>query len=154
MKSKILFHDRKMVIPIETGFIAHDYGELMYILFDKPYCVLHFTGNCKYWVEISLQYMIDNLPKSGFMKCKRSAIINICYYKNFRKIESEIVMEDGARISLSKQNISDFKLMIKCLPNISPPCPACHRCTNLACENRLAFCRRRKTGTHNGPEME
>ena len=154
MKSKILFRDRKMMIHTETGFVAHYYGELMYVLFDKPYCVLHFTGNSKYWVEVSLQYMIDNLPESGFMKCKRSAIINICYNKSFKKIGSEIVMEDGARIKLSKQNIFDLKLIIKCLPNISPPCPVCHRCADHACESRLAFCRRKKTGSHSSPEME
>ena len=154
MKSKVLFYDRKMVIPIEIGIVTHYYGELMYILFDKPYCVLHFTGNTKYRVEVTLQSMIDNLPESGFIKCKRSAIINICYYKSFRKMGAEIVMEDGAKFKLSKQNVHDFKLIVRNLPNISPPCPACHSCKDNGCESRLAFCRRKKGAQHNNREME
>ena len=153
MKSKILFHDRKMVIPIETGCVTHYYGELIYILFDKPYCVLYFTGNIKYRVETSLRYMMDNLPELGFMKCKRSVIINICYYKSFRKIVPEVVMEDGASFKLSRQNVLDFKMMIKCLPNMSPPCPACHICADNDCGSRLAFCRRKKRH-HNWSGME
>jgi hypothetical protein len=32
MKSKIAFHDRKVIIRIETGTVTRYYGELMYIL--------------------------------------------------------------------------------------------------------------------------
>jgi len=45
MKSKIIFHDLKMEILVETGVIARYYGELMYIIYDAPYCWLYFTGN-------------------------------------------------------------------------------------------------------------
>ena len=63
MKSKIYFYDRKMLIPVKNGTITRYYGELMYIIFNKPYCELYFSGDTKYMIESSLQYMIENLPK-------------------------------------------------------------------------------------------
>ena len=90
MKYQILFHERKMGIAINTGVVFRHYGELMYVIFDKPYCVLYFTGSAKYKIEIPLQYIEDNLPEGIFMKCKRSAILNIFYCKEFKKISCSI----------------------------------------------------------------
>ena len=143
MKSKITFYDRKMAIPVETGIDARYYGELMYIIFDKPYCWLHFTGNTKYRVETTLQYMMNNLPKAAFIKCRRSAILNLCYFKSFRKLPQTIVMDDGATFKLSKQNVLDFKVMMSRLSRISPPCPVCYTCTNEECASRIVFCQRK-----------
>lgn len=139
MKTKFIFHHRKFVLAIETGFVSHYYGELMYIKFDKPYCLLHFTENIKYTIEIPLHYVMNNLPKAGFMRCNRSTIINLCYFTSFQKITSEIVMEDGAKFRLSRKNVLDFKLMMHNMPITSPPCSLCNRCTNDACEGRMFF---------------
>ena len=107
MKSKIAFLDRKMAISTETGIVFRLYDDLMYILFDKPYCLLHFTGNNKYMVHVSLKHMMDNLPKGAFMKCKRSAILNVHCCKEFRKISSKVVMA----IFRSRKAIFDFMVV-------------------------------------------
>ena len=125
MKSKIAFLDRKMAITAETGIVFRLYDDLMYILFDKPYCILHFTGNNKYMVGIRLQYVMDRLPKGSFIKCKRSAILNVHHCKEFRKNPPTAVMDDDKEIKLSQQNVLDFNWMIDCLSSTSPSCQVC-----------------------------
>ena len=144
MKQKILFYDRNMVIQVNQKLITHYYGELMYIKFEKPYCHLFFTGKNNYMVEIRLQTLIDNLPAAAFFKCKRSTIINLCYYKRFQKNPPIVVMADGKEIDLSKNNVPEFESRIESLPSLIPPCADCYTCPTADCENQALFCRRKK----------
>jgi len=139
MKSQILFYDRSMIIPTNRGHVTHFYGELMYIIFDKPYCVLHFAENVIYSVEIAIQHVMDNLPKAPFIKCERSAIVNLCYHKAFIRNTREIVMVNSERIKVSKQNVNDINSAIKNIPIISPPCPNCYTCRNDECERHIVL---------------
>ena len=141
MKSPILFYDRKMVIQTKDGYATHYYGELMYVLFDKPDCLLHFTENAKYRVEVTLQHIMDNLPKATFIKCKRSAIVNLCYHKSFIKTSREIIMDNSEIIKVSKQNVNDIYIAIKNLPIISPPNTHCYSCQNNECNTKILFSR-------------
>ena len=141
MKVNIVFHDRKMEIPVKSGIDIHYYGDLMYIKFDKPYCSLYFADKTKYTVEISLQSMKNNLPNATFMKCKRSAIVNLCYCKHLRTNPPGIVMEDGEKFKLSKQNVPEFRSKINNLAHISPPCPEFYKCRRDECESLGLFCR-------------
>ena len=125
MKSKIIFFDQKMAITTETGIVFRYYDDLMYILFDKPYCSLYFTGNVRYMAEVPLQYIMDNLPKTTFMICKRSAVLNICYCRELKKSTRMVEMEDGTEINLSKRNMLNFKWMIDNLSCISSHRPNC-----------------------------
>ena len=125
MKSKIAFLDQKMAISVESGIVLRLYDDLMYILFDKPYCLLHFTGNSRYIIQVPLQFMADNLPKDVFMKCKRSAILNVRYCKELKKTRQTVVMDDGTEIKLTQQNALNFKWMIENMSGSSPPCKCC-----------------------------
>ena len=135
MKSKIVFHDLKMEILIENGAIARYYSELMYVVHDAPYCWLHFTGKNRYRVAVSLRVMMNNLPEASFMKCKRSGIINVCYYKEFDHAKSIVVMEDGREFKLTKRNVVNFNSKRSNM-RFSLPCEKC--------ELLVYFCRKTK----------
>ena len=143
MKSKISFHDLKMSIPDKKGIDTHFYGDLMYIMVDKPYCDLFFAGNIKCHVEVSIKEMMNNLPKAGFIQCNRSAIANLCYMKRFNKNPRTLEMSDGTIIKLSSLNMYEFENILKSTPRISPPCRNCYICTEDECESRVVFCRRK-----------
>ena len=140
MKQKISFYDRKMIIPVKNGTDARYYGDLMFVLFDKPDCILHFADGEKYKVEVALKHVMEHLPKGVFLKCKRSAILNLCHFKQFRKKPPMITMNDGAKFSLTKQNAQEFMLIIDQLTRFSPPCPICYTCRHENCKNRTLFC--------------
>ena len=143
MKEKITFYDRKMMIESDSGFDIHYYGELMYIKFNKPDFDFYFTGNKNYTIEISLQYMLENLPPA-FTKCKRSAILNLCYIRHFRKKNPpKIIMDDGCEFKLSRKNVPEIDAKIKRLSRISPPCPVCYTCENIECDSQVVFCRQK-----------
>ena len=110
MKFNIVFHKQKMEISVKTGFIVHLYDELLYIVYDAPYCWLVLKGK-KYMVETSLQYIMDNLPKNDFFQCNRSVIVNINYCKEYRREESVIVMDDYEEIRLSRRRVKSFHMM-------------------------------------------
>jgi DNA-binding LytR/AlgR family response regulator len=108
-KRRILFHDLKMDVPVKKEFIERNYDELMYVLYDAPYCQLHFTDK-KIVIETSLQHLMENLPEIIFFQCSRSVIININYCKDFRKPEAVIVMRDKTELDLSRRRVKDFNM--------------------------------------------
>ena len=143
MAQKIVFHDKKMEIPVRNGADARYYGELMYIIYDAPYCKLRFADNTNYIVETTLQSILDNLPEAAFFKCNRSVVVNICFYKGYRLTPPVIVIDDGKEFNLSRRNVNGFINMKNSLPRISPPCPKCYTCKIEECENRILFTRRK-----------
>ena len=111
MKPKIAFHDRKMEIPFKTGFfvrIDKDYDELMYVIYELPYCWLHFCDSEKFNVEVSLQIMSASLPAGVFFQCNRSTIVNLYRCQEYDKEMAVIVMEDGSKHHLSRRRAKDF----------------------------------------------
>ena len=107
MKSVIVFHDRKMEILVKTGIVVRHYDELMYIVYDAPYCWLHFNDK-KYMVETSLQLFMGNLPQGDFFQCNRSVIINTRYYKEYIRADALIVMEDHSEFDLARRRVMAF----------------------------------------------
>ena len=154
MRTEILFFERKMAIPIKSGIVTRYYGELMYIKYDKPYCWLYFIKNNKFLVEFSIQELFDNLPEASFLKCKRSAILNICYLRSFTEDSMMAEMADGTTLNLSKKNVLTIREMIKNLSEISPQCPICYPCTDEKCESQILFCSRMKNRTSREHQKE
>ena len=142
MNSKIVFHDLKIEIADKTGFIVYYYGELMYIIYDAPYCWFYFADKTKYKIETTVQYLFDNLPEV-FFRCNRSSIINISYYKKFLINMNKLVMDDGKIFTLSRNNAIKFNTKRISLPRITPPCLNCYSC-KIECESMLAFCLKKK----------
>ena len=139
MKSKIVFHDLKMEIRIETGVISRYYGELMYIIYDAPYCWLYFTGRNRYRIIVTMKSLMNNLPEASFVRCKRSVILNVCYYKEYDHTKSMVIMEDDREFKLTQPNIMKFNTIRNKIPHNSPPCPRCYTCTEEKCESRMIF---------------
>ena len=112
MKSQIVFYDRKIEIPTETGFVVRNYDELIYIVYDAPYCWLYFAGSKKYKEEVTLRYMMEHLPEGTFFECNRSVILNIHHCKEYRKDKATVVMENDMAFSLARRRVKDFYKMI------------------------------------------
>jgi len=107
MSSKITFHDRKIDIPIRTGFLARYYDDIMYIIYDGVYCYLHCSDK-EYRIEASLKYLMDYLPKEIFFECNRSTIINIHYIKEYNRLDAFILMDDNRYFGLSRRRVKAF----------------------------------------------
>ena len=93
MKPPIVFRDRKIEIPVKTGFVTRNYDDLMYIVYNGVYCYIHCVDK-NYRVETSLKYLKDYLPRDVFFECNRSTIINIRSIKEYNRFDSVIKMKD------------------------------------------------------------
>lgn len=141
MSLHIKFYRRKMEISVENGVVARYYGDLMYAKYDDPYCWLHFSGDAKkYRVEVSLSYLLENLPHQPFFRCNRTDMINICHYAGYQENPAIVIMEDGAKFRLSFRHIALFKKQKAGLIRISPPCTPCYDCENKSCPDFGLFC--------------
>ena len=121
MNPKIVFYDLKMEITDGSKIVARCYSKLMYIIYDAPYCWLHFTDTKKCKVEISLQYMMQNLP-IAFIRCNRSVILNVRYFKEYDFTSLVVVMCDDVEFKLSRRNVKNFNAARFKLSRISPHC--------------------------------
>ena len=140
MKSKIKFCRRKFVIPIKSGEVALYYSNLMYAIYENPYCWLHFSGGEKYMVEVSVTELLKNLPIKPFFQCNRTDIINLCYYGSYEEEPSMVVLEDGTKFSLSIRRKPDFKKKKAELKRISPLCHPSSDSKNERCPDFGLFC--------------
>jgi len=101
MKPKIEFYRNKIVMPIKNGEVASYYSDLMYIKYKDSYCWLFFSGGQKYSLDISLAELLKNLPQKPFFRCKRTEVVNLCYYSEFRENPAVLILEYGSEFSLS-----------------------------------------------------
>lgn len=127
MKLNVKFYQKKIEIAVANGETTYYYSDLMYIKYDEPYCWLHFIDGKKHKVEVSLKYLLENLPQRPFFRCNRAEVVNLCYYKGIQKEPPAIFLENEAKsdivkFRLSVRNISSFKSKKAGLTCISPPC--------------------------------
>jgi len=140
MKPKIKFYRRKIEISTNDGEIARYYSDLMYAKYKDPYCWLHFSGGAKYRVEVSIRYLLKNLPSKPFFRCNRTDVINICYYREYKENPAMLILDDGAEFGLSIRNNTNFKRQKALLKRISPICHPCLENKNENCPDFLMFC--------------
>ena len=139
-KPKIKFYRRKIEILTDDGEVACYYSDLMYVKNKNPYCWLHFSGGTKYKVEVSIRYLLKNLPQNPFFRCNRTGIINICYYNEYKDDPPTEIMDNGTEFGISVRNVANFKKQKASLKRISPPCPPCLDCKNENCPDFWLFC--------------
>jgi len=140
MKSKIKFLSSKIIILTDKIEIAHYYRDLMYIEYIDKFCRLHFAGGAEYIVNISLAKLYENIPDKPFVRCNRTAVINIFYFHVYDKTVHEITLEDGAKFTLSKRNIAIFKKKLDYMKYVSLPGPDCAGCDEQNCSDFRFFC--------------
>ena len=140
MKSKVVFHRRKMEISKEKGIVARYYSELMYVRYTEPYCYLHFRDGVKYQLETTIDYLLKNLPKQPFFRCNRHEIINLCFFSEYKEEPFMVILEDGTGFKLSFRNVHAFKKQKTGMKCISPVCPHCSECNNENCSDFWLFC--------------
>ena len=148
MKTKIEFYDLQMLIFRKSEKVTHYYGELMYIRYEKPYCHLFFADKHNSWIEMSITTLMDYLPDSVFLMCKRSTIVNLCYFKRLTYDPLTIEMSDGEKFAISKANALDFNLMIETIQELSPSCPDCFACKP-DCKKQPLYCRQNNSSPRN-----
>jgi DNA-binding LytR/AlgR family response regulator len=67
-------------------------------------------------IKESMASLEQHLPK-GFFRCNPRAIINLCYFREYRYVKKVIVMENGMEFPVSRRKLRLFRSK---LPGLSP----------------------------------
>ena len=100
---------RKIILPINDGFLVEDVEQIMYLNAEGSYTTIHLASNKKVMVSKLLKEFEDMLPESDFCRIHHSTIININYVKKFYKGRGgEVEMANGEIMLISTRKKSDF----------------------------------------------
>jgi hypothetical protein len=124
---KIIFHEYKLeIIEKHTGYIYY-YGDIIYIIYDKPFCKIHFVDNSTFHICYPFNRLLKILPRI-FFQCKKSIIINLARMKQYNFKEMEIIMEDNTVFSLSYRRKNDFVKEKEGINRLTVPFKDCFLC--------------------------
>ncbi|MDR1666496.1 MAG: LytTR family transcriptional regulator [Bacteroidales bacterium] len=105
----IVFHELKMDISVRRGGRMYYYTDVLYVVYEKPYCVIYCKDEKKCLVYMPLGTMQSNLP-GMFFRCNRSVIVNLCKIARYDYGKKpEITMENGQKFALAHRRKAEFK---------------------------------------------
>jgi hypothetical protein len=102
MKSKIVFNRLEIEISTLSGIEYYPYSDLIWVQYDKPYCIFYCKRGKKrkkYLVLTSLKKISGKFP-AVFFKCNQSTIVNIRHLQRYDIIKCALVMDDDTSFAL------------------------------------------------------
>ena len=126
----ICFDRTKLGIKVRLGWIWYMYDEIIVIISDLNYSVVH-TSDCKiHYLDSPLKIFSEKLPLI-FFKFRRSGIVNLAYMKSYftEKNKLKIQLLNNNIYIVSRYLKKDFHLKINSLLTLSLPCEKCKLCT-------------------------
>lgn len=94
---------KKIVLPSKDSYTFLNIEDIMYCQAENSYTLFVTNKNEKHWVSKPIKEYSATLNNLGFIRVHRSAIVNPQYVKKLiRTRPSSVIMEDGAKIGISK----------------------------------------------------
>ena len=106
-------HRKKMAIVQQKGTSIISKEDIDYLKADNNYCEIHLSGGKVILCSKTLKHMSQRLNHPNFIKVHQSHIINIEKVKHIISTFSELLMESGAKIPISRSCKSGLKEMMK-----------------------------------------
>ena len=126
----IYFDRTKLGIKVRLGWIWYMYDEIILIISELNYSVVH-TSDCKiHYIDTPLKKISEKLPFI-FFKFRRSGIVNLAYMKSYfnEKNKLKIQLLNNNICIVSRYLKKDFFQKINSLLRLSLPCEKCKSCT-------------------------
>lgn len=120
------------------GYIYY-YADILYIIYDKPYCKIYCTGNTNHYISYSLRKILEVFP-AVFFQCEKSTIVNLSKIKSYNYLNMQIVMEDDRILPLSNRRKKNFITVKNSIIRLTAPFQICFPChsANNCCESYRA----------------
>jgi two-component system LytT family response regulator len=100
---------KKVVLPSKDSYTFLNIDDIMYCQAENSYTLFVTNTNEKHWVSKPIKDYSATLHNMGFIRVHRSAIVNPKYVKKLiRTRPSSVIMEDGAKIGISKLKRDDL----------------------------------------------
>ena len=83
-------------------------SDIFYVASDGNYSTLYLSDNKKIVVTKKLKEIDELLPTDDFFRIQNSYIINLHKIKEFLKTDGYVVLENNAKIPVSRQRKTEF----------------------------------------------
>ncbi|MDP5106730.1 MAG: LytTR family DNA-binding domain-containing protein [Polaribacter sp.] len=103
---------KKITINTDGKLIFLEPKDIFYVESDGNYSTLYLTHKKKIVVTKKLKEINDLLPKEHFFRIHNSYIINLHKIKEFIKSDGYVILENNAKIPVSRQRKSEFLDML------------------------------------------
>lgn len=99
---------KKITINTDGKLVFLEPKDIFYVASDGNYSTLFLSENKKIVVTKKLKEIDELLPKDHFFRIHNSYIINLNKIKEFLKTDGYVVLENNAKIPVSRQRKSEF----------------------------------------------
>lgn len=101
-------HHKKITINTDGKLVFIEPTNIFYAASDGNYSTLFLSDNKKIVVTKKLKEIGKLLPKDNFFRIHNSYIINLHKIKEFLKTDGYVILENNAKIPVSRQRKSEF----------------------------------------------
>ena len=108
MKFNNKLHHKKITINTDGKLVFLEPKDIYYVASDGNYSTLYLSDNKKIVVTKKLKEMNELFPSDQFFRIHNSYIINLQKIKEFLKTDGYVVLENNAKIPVSRQKKSEF----------------------------------------------
>ena len=101
-------HHKKITINTDGKLVFLEPKDIFYVASDGNYSTLYLSENKKIVVTKKLKDINELLPQDHFFRIHNSYIINLHKIKEFLKSDGYVVLENNAKIPVSRQRKTEF----------------------------------------------
>ena len=101
-------HNKKITINTDGKLVFLEPKDIFYAESDGNYTTLYLSDNKKIVVTKKLKEINELLPTDHFFRIHNSFIINLNKIKEFLKSDGYVILENNAKIPVSRQRKSEF----------------------------------------------
>lgn len=101
-------HHKKITINTDGKLVFLEPKDIFYVASDGNYSTLYLSENKKIVVTKKLKEIDQLLPSDHFFRIHNSYIINLNKIKEFLKSDGYVVLDNNAKIPVSRQRKSEF----------------------------------------------
>lgn len=101
-------NNKKITINTDGKLVFIEPKDIFYAASDGNYSTLFLSNNKKIVITKKLKEIDDLLPKDCFFRIHNSYIINLNKIKEFLKTDGYVILENNAKIPVSRQKKSAF----------------------------------------------
>ncbi|MCT4664607.1 MAG: LytTR family DNA-binding domain-containing protein [Flavobacteriales bacterium] len=118
LKTNLQSENSKIAVPVSDGLILLKVCEISHLIADGSYSKIFLKGGEEMLVSKKLKYFEELLANQhNFYRIHRSSIINMEFVVKYNRHESEVTLENGIGVKVSRDQKSKFEERIKRFTN-------------------------------------
>lgn len=99
---------KKITINADGKLIFLEPNEILYVMSDGNYSTLYLENKKEIVVTKKIKEVVELLPSDYFFRIHNSYVVNLNKIKEFLKTDGYVILENGAKIPVSRQRKSEF----------------------------------------------